>query len=402
MDPAQPAAAQAPAPLPNGAVDQPPAEPPAGELPLLASTDPVAQAQGISADEIALYDRQIRLWGVQAQERLRSANVLLISMKALANEVAKNLVLAGIKSLTVVDHNVVTEDDLGAQFFITEADIGKNRAEAAVPEMQKLNPRVNIYVDTSDIASKGPEFYQAYDMVIATDLDFMTLSTINASTRLSQKPFYAAGTHGFYGYIFADLIQHDYIIEREKSNVATAIKAESATRSVVAFSDKGVENGRAKEMVEKREIYSPLLLANTSPLPPEYLNKRRLLKQVTPLLTCLRALWEFQKTSAINPDGRGRNPSHASADLQLFTTIATEKHKELQLPIDTLTSEFLRKFLQNLDSELAPVAAFLGGQLAQDVINVIGKREQPIQNLVLFDGDESKAPIYAMHPIFTS
>lgn len=326
-------------------------------------------------------------------------------MKALANEVAKNLVLAGIKSLTVVDHNVVTEDDLGAQFFITEADVGKNRAEAAVPEMQKLNPRVNIYVDTSDIASKGPEFYQAYDMVIATDVDFMTLSTINASTRLSQKPFYAAGTHGFYGYIFADLIQHDYIIEREKSNVATTIKAESATRSVVAFSDKGVENGRAKELVEKREIYSPLLLANTSPLPPEYLNKRRLLKQVTPLLTCLRALWEFQKTSsAISPDGdgRGRNPSHASADLQLFTTIATEKHKELQLPIDTLTSEFLRKFLQNLDGELAPVAAFLGGQLAQDVINVIGKREQPIQNLVLFDGDESKAPIYAMHPIFTS
>lgn len=325
-------------------------------------------------------------------------------MKALANEVAKNLVLAGIKSLTVVDHEAVTEDDLGAQFFISEEDIGKNRAEAAVPEMQKLNPRVNIHVDKSDIAMKGPEFYQAYDMVIATDLDFMTLSTINASTRLSQKPFYAAGTHGFYGYIFADLIQHDYIIEREKSNVATTIKAESATRSVLAFSDKGVENGRHKELVEKREIYSPLLLANSSPLPPEYINRRRLMKQVTPLLTCMRALWEFQKTSAMNPDGNGhgRNPSHASADLQLFTTLATEKHKELQLPIETLTSEFLRKFLQNLGSELAPVTAFLGGQLAQDVINVIGKREQPIQNLVLFDGDENRAPIYAMHPIFTS
>ncbi|KAK7524172.1 hypothetical protein IWZ03DRAFT_366525 [Phyllosticta citriasiana] len=397
MDPARPEAAQAPAPLPNGALhaDQPPAEPPAGELPVASSLDPVVQAPGISPDEIALYDRQIRLWGVQAQERLRSANVLLISLKALANEVAKNLVLAGIKSLTVVDHEVVTEDDLGAQFFVSEADIGKNRAEAAVPEMQKLNPRVNIYVDTSNIANKGPEFYQAYEMVIATDLDFMTLSTINAATRLASKPFYAAGTHGFYGFIFADLIEHDYIIEREKSNVATTIKAESATRSILAFSDKGVENGRAKELVEKREIYTPLVLANVAPLPPEYLSKRRLMKQVTPLLTCLRALWEFQKTC-------GRNPSHASADLQLFTTIATEKHKELQLPIDTLTSEFLRKFLQNLDSELAPVTAFLGGQLAQDVINVIGKREQPIQNLVLFDGNESRAPIYAMRPILPS
>jgi molybdopterin/thiamine biosynthesis adenylyltransferase len=58
--------------------------------------------------------------------RIRTANVLLISIRALANEVAKNLVLAGIASITLADHEVVTEDDLGAQFLITEADIGKN------------------------------------------------------------------------------------------------------------------------------------------------------------------------------------------------------------------------------------------------------------------------------------
>lgn len=52
-------------------------------------------------------------------------------MKALANEVAKNLVLAGIGSLTIIDHQDITEEDLGAQFFIAEAQseqdvIGKN------------------------------------------------------------------------------------------------------------------------------------------------------------------------------------------------------------------------------------------------------------------------------------
>ncbi|KAF4302808.1 putative sumo activating enzyme protein [Botryosphaeria dothidea] len=374
-------------PVVNGAL---PAEDPAGEV--VAS---IAQSQTISPDEIALYDRQIRLWGVQAQERLRSANVLLISIKALANEVAKNLVLAGIKSLTIVDHETVTDDDLGSQFFIAEGDVGKNRAKAAAQNIQKLNPRVAIMIDTSDISAKVPEFYQPFDIVIATDLDFTTLSTVDASTRLSQKPFYAAGAHGMYGYIFADLIQHDYVIEREKSNIATSLKQESATRSIIAFSDKGIENGKRMELVTKREIYSPLLLANTSPLPPEYQGNRRKLRQVTPLLTCMRALWEFQKVN-------NRNPSHTPADLQVFTTLATDKHKELQLPIETLTSEFLRKFLQNLGSELAPITAFLGGQLAQDVINVVGRREQPIQNLMLFDGDESKAPVYAMHPIFTN
>lgn len=47
-------------------------------------------------------------------------------MRALANEIAKNLVLAGIGSLTIQDDQLVTDDDSGAQFFISEDDIGKN------------------------------------------------------------------------------------------------------------------------------------------------------------------------------------------------------------------------------------------------------------------------------------
>lgn len=47
-------------------------------------------------------------------------------MKALANEVAKNLVLAGIGSLTIIDHELVTEEDLGAQFFVSQEHIGQN------------------------------------------------------------------------------------------------------------------------------------------------------------------------------------------------------------------------------------------------------------------------------------
>lgn len=80
--------------------------------------------------------------------------------------------------------------------------------------------------------------------------------------------------------------------------------------------------------------------------------------------------------------------------------LATQKYNELQLPIDTLKADFLRSFVQNIAAELAPVTAWLGGQVAQDVINVLGKREQPIQNMVLFDGEDFAAPIYALHPIF--
>jgi ubiquitin-like 1-activating enzyme E1 A len=343
-------------------------------------------------DEIALYDRQIRLWGVQAQEKIRNASILLITMKALANEVAKNLVLAGIGSLTIIDHEPVAVTDLGAQFFISAEDVGKNRAEAAAPQVRRLNPRVNVIVDTEDIKLKGPSYFQSFDIVVATDLEPDTLNIINTATRVNHKAFYAAGVHGLYGFIFSDLIQHDYVIEREKGNRATLLQPETRTRSVIDVKTKK-ESGKTIEMVTKREVYSTWFLASdAATLPAEYLKSRRRLKAVTPVLSCLRALWEFVQLQ------NGRLPGHGHADLALFTSLATQKHRALGLPIETLRADILRSFMGNVGSELAPVTAVLGGQLAQDVINVLGQRQQPIQNMVVFDGDSNEAPMYALHP----
>lgn len=65
-------------------------------------------------------------------------------MKALANEVAKNLVLAGIGSLTIIDHEPVTENDLDAQFFMEEAhrdeEIIKQGKNVIIPVFIVLRP----------------------------------------------------------------------------------------------------------------------------------------------------------------------------------------------------------------------------------------------------------------------
>jgi len=242
-----------------------------------------------------------------------------------------------------------------------------------------------------DIKLKGPGYFQMFDVVIATDQQPNTLNIINTATRVNRKAFYAAGIQGFYGFIFSDLIQHDYVIEREKSNRDTALQAETRTRSVIDVKTKK-ENGKNVEMVTKREVYSTWFLASdAATLPPEYLRSRRRLKAVTPLLPCLRALWEFQQI-------HGRSPGHTRQDLESFASLAHQKHRFLNLPTETLRADFLRSFLSNLGSEIAPVTAVLGGQLAQDVINVLGHRQQPIQNMVLFDGTTMEAPMYALHP----
>jgi ubiquitin-like 1-activating enzyme E1 A len=326
-----------------------------------------------------------------AQGRIQNANILLITIRALASEVAKNLVLAGIGSLTILDSAIVNESDLGAQFLLSESDVGQNRAQAASVALQKLNPRVKINVDVEGVKSKGPSYFAGFDIVIATDLDPDSFNLINTATRLNGKAFYAAGVHGMYGFIFSDLIEHDYVIERDMGNVTTEPKQETRTRSIIDVKTKK-DGPKTIESVTKRELYSTWFLASDAAgLPEEYAKSKRRLRSVTPALPCLRALWDFMQIRD------GRLPSNRE-DLKLFTQIATGKHKALGLPSETLRPEFLRSFLQNLGSEIAPVTAILGGQLAQDVINVLGRTQQPIQNMVIFDGTTMESLMYPLHP----
>lgn len=348
----------------------------------------------ISADEIALYDRQIRLWGMQVQQRLRHANVLLIGMRGLGNEIAKNLVLAGIGTLTVLDDGLVTEEDLGTQFLITESNIGQNRAVAALPGLQKLNPRVELYTDPDDVKEKLPEYFHSFDITVATGLTMDVLCNINMACRAYGRKFYAADTHGMYGFIFADLCLHDFVVEKPRSNRPTKIgEMETPTRCVTAVESKS-EGEAITDIITYRETYTPLQLANLSPLPARSRNTRRSKLRVTPLLSCLRALFDFQSQSG------GHLPViQRPADLAMFTRLANQKHLELELLPETLRADVLRGFLQNLGAEISPVVAFLGGYLAQDVINVLGQKEPPLQNFLLFDGDDFTATQYSLHPI---
>ncbi|KAK5015389.1 E1 ubiquitin-activating protein aos1 [Cryomyces antarcticus] len=320
-------------------------------------------------------------------------NVLVVGMGALGGEIAKFMMLTGVGSLTIIDSEILREDDcMAGGFFLRLADVGKNRAQAGAPIIQDYNPRIALTVLPLDVRAQSQSFFAPFDLTFACDLDFATMSLINAKTRLVNRAFYAAGTHGLYGFAFADLINHDYILKRIVANIPTALGPESTTRAVVAATTVK-ESGANFELATKRELYSPLVLANSSPLPARYTTNRRLLRKVTPLLSCLRAVWDFERSLA-------RLPSHSQADLELFTRLATEKHKELQLPMETLTAEFLRDFMQQLGAEIAPLTSLVGAKVAEDGVNVLSGKEQPLQNLALFDGDASNFPVYALHPEF--
>ena len=58
--------------------------------------------------------------------RLRASRVLLVGIRGLGAEICKNLVLSGVKSVTIVDPNPVNEQDFLSQFLVQRQDLGKN------------------------------------------------------------------------------------------------------------------------------------------------------------------------------------------------------------------------------------------------------------------------------------
>ncbi|CAG8679048.1 5517_t:CDS:10, partial [Dentiscutata heterogama] len=324
----------------------------------LLSTLLMADTTHISKDEAALYDRQIRLWGLEAQQRMRISSILISGMRGLSNEICKNLVLAGIGSITIIDHNVVTEEDLGTQFFVTEADIGKNKAIVSVDRIRQLNPRVVVTADNNDIRAKSDDFFKTFDLVCLTDCDPYTMIRINEICRIFDKKFYAACTYGFYGYIFCDLKQHEYIVERK---VAIPHKDEHEITKIKK-NDEYVSFQCALSKADWTEISD------------------RKLKKISPLLWAIQILWKFQQEM-------GRLPAtNDNSDVEKLLSLRNSYLQTIHINNLFVTDEFLITLASFALTELTPICAILGGVLAQDILNVLSKKGAPINNLFVFDG----------------
>jgi len=64
---------------------------------------------------------------------------------------AKNVILAGVKSVTLHDIEDVKIQDLSAQFYLSKADVGKNRAEACRAKLQELNTAVAVSASSAEL-----------------------------------------------------------------------------------------------------------------------------------------------------------------------------------------------------------------------------------------------------------
>uniref|UniRef100_A0A915MWN4 NEDD8-activating enzyme E1 regulatory subunit n=1 Tax=Meloidogyne javanica TaxID=6303 RepID=A0A915MWN4_MELJA len=89
------------------------------------------------------YDRQIRLWGDEGQKTIQKAKICVFGSSALAAEILKSLVLAGVGYFHIIDNTIVKTSDLGQNFFLDVDSVGKLRGECLVKLLTELNPSVH-------------------------------------------------------------------------------------------------------------------------------------------------------------------------------------------------------------------------------------------------------------------
>lgn len=164
----------------------------------------------LTEDEAELYDRQIRLWGLESQKRIRTARILISGLNGLGAEIAKNIILSGVKSVTLLDDKSVTELDFCSQFLASHDSIGLNRAEASLFRAQALNPMVDIIVDKENVADKPDEYFHRFDAIVLIESSTSVAIRVNNICRFQGIKFFVGDVWGMNGYAFTDLQEHEY------------------------------------------------------------------------------------------------------------------------------------------------------------------------------------------------
>ena len=97
--------------------------------------------------DLDLYSRQIGTFGINTMQKIIKFKILIIGLKGLGIEVAKNTILAGPKEVWIFDPKLIQINDLGSNFYLKEEHVGiKRRDEACLEDLKKLNPYTKVSI----------------------------------------------------------------------------------------------------------------------------------------------------------------------------------------------------------------------------------------------------------------
>ncbi|PSK36412.1 ubiquitin-activating enzyme E1 1 [Candidozyma pseudohaemuli] len=377
----------------------------------------------------SLYSRQLYVLGKEAMLKMQNANVLIIGLRGLGVEIAKNVALAGVKSLALYDPKPVEVQDLSSQFFLSEDDIGKPIADVTAAKVLELN----LYVPISVASDISESTLVKYKVVVATNLSLEEQVKINEFTHKNDIGFIAADTRGLFGQLFVDLGEAFPVIDQTGEEPLTGIVSDiEANGSVTMLDDNrhGLQDG---DYVKFSEVEGMPKLNDGSPHKIEVLGPYAFKIQIdesygtykkgglyTQVKMPSKLNFKSLKEQLAEPEyvfsdfAKFDRPPQLHLGFQALHAFQTKHQGKLPRPChEEDANEFLRyveelnaqnpsilgeaeinkKLLKELSfqatGDVPGVSAFFGGLIAQEVLKCCSSKFGPVKQYLYFDSLES-------------
>ena len=155
-----------------------------------------------SDDQIERYARHIVLKevGGAGQQRLLRAKVLVVGAGGLGCPLIMYLAAAGVGTIGVIDHDVVSLSNLQRQIAHTTARIGTAKTASAAATVAALNPDIRVVEHEARLsADNALDLVAAYDLVADGSDNFATRYLVNDACFLAKKTLVTAAIAQFDG-----------------------------------------------------------------------------------------------------------------------------------------------------------------------------------------------------------
>lgn len=152
----------------------------------------------LSPTELVRYARHLTLpeVGIEGQQRLASARILLVGAGGLGSPAALYLAAAGVGTIGIVDSDSVELSNLQRQVLHGTGGLGRPKTDSARDRIADLNPGVEVVTHSVRLSSENAlEILGAYDLAIDGSDNFPTRYLVNDASVLLKKPY-------IYGSIF--------------------------------------------------------------------------------------------------------------------------------------------------------------------------------------------------------
>lgn len=154
--------------------------------------------------QLLRYSRHILLdaIGVEGQQRLLDAHVLVIGAGGLGSPVALYLASAGIGRVTIVDPDTVDLTNLQRQVVHDQSRIGAGKAGSAARSMRAINDGVRVTaIDARADAALLDRWVPEVDVVIDCTDNYETRQNINAACVRHERPLVSGAAIAFDGQV---------------------------------------------------------------------------------------------------------------------------------------------------------------------------------------------------------